>query len=1576
MVLGLAAAGLMVCGSARAQIALQDGGTNLVTGVTTTAITNTNFTVTSGASVLVVSLMDRNNNGGHLSPASLTWSAPGFPDQTLTRVVSVNNGASTWVDSDIYYVFNPNPGTASITATDTSGNTPSGMTMQAFTLNGVDTSVMPTTVVASNTSAASLSVTLPAGTPLFGWAIANSSYANSGNTLNLAASGGTVKYAEANNAVSSAMGWVANLGGGSSTITANSGSTAAKMSLGAAVFAPYLPGASAPITFTATAQQNQVSLSWADSSSGAATSYIVWRSTSSSGGFSAIATNSGNGNISYVDANVANWTPYYYYVQAVGSAGSGSFSAQANATPFGTSAAPTGFAAVGYDTNAALSWNTTAGANTYNVLRSNTSGSGYSQIATGLTSPYFLDTGLTTGTTYYYIVNAQNTYGTSANSSEVSATPEPLPAQNGIITVQDGALTNGIVAVEAGSSPSIQPPTVSKTVTVTPGASVLVVPFYIQYTNAGLASGDLSPATLAWGNQSLIKAVASTNPTAAGIAVIYYLTNPIPGTHSISFTDTTGKPVWELGINAYTLNNVDTTIAPTAMFTWGQFVGTAGLSVSYPSAPFGAFVAAVATSRNGTTRLNSTTGTTNYQVVITPSTPFSTFINENILMGGVHDIPAGPVTVTSSDTGSGTSQVLATAMFSRLVVGPGVPASVSATGQENQIALSWADGGNSTGYVVLRSSTSGSGYVQIATTTSPSYIDTSVTTYVPYYYVIQATNSVGTSSPSPEVSAFALGAPRVPTGLSAVGYDTSAALTWNVESSADSYNVLRSTTSGGPYDLITSGVAGNAPYYTDSGLTTGTTYYYVVQSVNGLGTSADSSEASATPQPMPPPSGEISVQDGSLTAMTNGTGLNLSMPFTVTPGANALIVLVYDRNGLNSDTSPSSLTWRDQTLLKMVSEFDARDTSFTAVYYLPDPTPGSSTITMTDTSGASANSVSMAMQVYTLSGVNNNDVIWPGPQAGGGANDFAQANTGVSATFTSVPAGSFAAVSALGGQNTANTEHIASTNGGTVTFASKVVGGTDDIAMGGVANLPAGTIVISATNSSGGIAGSVAVGVFSPLILGPSAPDNLTAEGQTNQIVLTWEDTSSGSADSYMVFRSTNAANGFTPIWTNAGNANVTFTDTNVLNYQTYYYEIKGVNSGGSSAPSNVANAFAVGVPPTPTGLSGLWGNNQATLTWNAAATATNYNVLRSTTSGSGFTVLASVTTPGYVDTTAVNGTTYYYEVNAVNDVGASPNASPISVTPASAPAQITVLDGSTTTMLDEDVNGTTSISMDFTVSPGATVLIVSLYDQNNGASDLSPATLSWGSQTLIKSVGAYNARALSDCDIYYLYNPAPGTQTITATDTSAGPVYAMAMQAYTLTGVDTNQAVAVYSGSQQFAQTIPLTLSGSTPAGAWAAVNAAAGNNTQGTTTIQSTSGTPSYVDTFNPGVPNFVGQDVVLGGVANLAAGSSVLTATNSAGGISFSFAAAVFAPAGAVQVQSSPTIISPHVDDTGANFVISIATQNAHNYLLLTTTNLSAPIVWTTNSTTAGTGGVITNSVPIDKAQPALFLRYLIQ
>ena len=73
-------------------------------------------------------------------------------------------------------------------------------------------------------------------------------------------------------------------------------------------------------------------------------------------------------------------------------------------------------------------------------------------------------------------------------------------------------------------------------------------------------------------------------------------------------------------------------------------------------------------------------------------------------------------------------------------------------------------------------------------------------------------------------------------------------LSWNASLSIDvvGYNVYRGLNSGGPYSRINSSIA-NGTTYTDSAVASGTTYYYVVTSVNGNGEeSIYSNEASAT----------------------------------------------------------------------------------------------------------------------------------------------------------------------------------------------------------------------------------------------------------------------------------------------------------------------------------------------------------------------------------------------------------------------------------------------------------------------------------------------------------------------------------------------------------------------------------------------------------------------------------------------------------------------------------------------------------------------------------------------------------
>lgn len=74
-----------------------------------------------------------------------------------------------------------------------------------------------------------------------------------------------------------------------------------------------------------------------------------------------------------------------------------------------------------------LSWGESIGANSYNIYWSTSAGV-RRETGTKITngSRMFYHTGLTNGTTYYYVVTATNPHGESGESQEVSATPSPL----------------------------------------------------------------------------------------------------------------------------------------------------------------------------------------------------------------------------------------------------------------------------------------------------------------------------------------------------------------------------------------------------------------------------------------------------------------------------------------------------------------------------------------------------------------------------------------------------------------------------------------------------------------------------------------------------------------------------------------------------------------------------------------------------------------------------------------------------------------------------------------------------------------------------------------------------------------------------------------------------------------------------------------------------------------------------------------------------------------------------------------------------------------------------------------------
>jgi hypothetical protein len=108
--------------------------------------------------------------------------------------------------------------------------------------------------------------------------------------------------------------------------------------------------------------------------------------------------------------------------------------------------------------------------------------------------------------------------------------------------------------------------------------------------------------------------------------------------------------------------------------------------------------------------------------------------------------------------------------------------------------------------------------------------------------------------------------PAAPIALLASPGNGAVPLRWEPSFGATSYTIKRATTSGGPYSPVASGIT--ATSYTDTSVTNGTTYYYVVSAANSAGASGNSPEDSTTPD-KPPVNVAVG---GKATASAEGTG--------------------------------------------------------------------------------------------------------------------------------------------------------------------------------------------------------------------------------------------------------------------------------------------------------------------------------------------------------------------------------------------------------------------------------------------------------------------------------------------------------------------------------------------------------------------------------------------------------------------------------------------------------------------------------------------------------------------------------
>jgi len=419
---------------------------------------------------------------------------------------------------------------------------------------------------------------------------------------------------------------------------------------------------------------------------------------------------------------------------------------------------------------------------------------------------------------------------TSFTANPTTVTAGGSASLTGVFSNGTGVITPGNLSATSGTPVSVSPSTTTTyTLTVTSSAGATMSQTATVTVNAaklgalGIDSFTANPTTIASGGSSSLTGVFSNG---TGVTT--------PGT----LTATSGTPV---SVSPAATTTYTLTVTSSTGATESQ-TATVTVNAVAPSAPaIASFTANPTTITSGGS--SSLTGVfSNGTGVVTPG-------NLAVTSGTAVSVsPAATTTYTLTVTNSANASVsqTATVTVTALAV-PGQPTGLTAIGGNASVSLSWTASAGASTYNVYRSTTPGgegtTAFITGVTTTS--YTDNAVTNGTPYYYEVAAVNASGASALSAEATATPeLALPAPPSGLTATAGDSEVLLTWGASNGATSYHVKRSTASGGPFTQV---AAPTGTSYTDTGLSNGTTYYYVVTAVNTAGESGNSNTVSATP---------------------------------------------------------------------------------------------------------------------------------------------------------------------------------------------------------------------------------------------------------------------------------------------------------------------------------------------------------------------------------------------------------------------------------------------------------------------------------------------------------------------------------------------------------------------------------------------------------------------------------------------------------------------------------------------------------------------------------------------------------
>ena len=442
----------------------------------------------------------------------------------------------------------------------------------------------------------------------------------------------------------------------------------------------------------------------------------------------------------------------------------------------------------------AISWNSVSGASGYQVSRTTSAGGAYTPV-TETTSKKYIDAASAQGQTCYYIVRA---YKVSGNARIYGAASMVASVTN--------TSSTPVAAAAMASYNSVK----------------------ISWNVVSGASGyQVYRATSQNGSYSLIKSTSSlsyTN-TSIGTGTTYYYKvraygyangSKVYGNYSII---TAATPMLSSVASATASAYYPTSVK----ISWSSVPGRTKYEVWRSTTPTGGF------------GLIKSTTSTYYKD--TTCTPFVTYY---------YQIRVYRTVSGQKVYGSSTSPTASATPILGNVTGVGAAMSSPSSNK-----VSWASVTGASGYEVWRSTTADSGYVLVKSTSSRSYTDSNLIPNTTYYYQVRAYRKVGGSPVPSALSAPVSATPYFRSVLNPKAVRSSATkikLTWSAVSGRTGYEVYRSTLPDSGFVLIKSTTSTS---FTDSGLTTGVTYYYKIcayRTVNGVKyRSTDSVIVSATP---------------------------------------------------------------------------------------------------------------------------------------------------------------------------------------------------------------------------------------------------------------------------------------------------------------------------------------------------------------------------------------------------------------------------------------------------------------------------------------------------------------------------------------------------------------------------------------------------------------------------------------------------------------------------------------------------------------------------------------------------------